>query len=133
MEKFRITLNGQSYEVEVERISNAGCAPATVPAAAVKSAAPASAPVSVPAPAVPAPSISAPAAGTKVLASPMPGKVVTLNFSVGSFVKKGDVVLILEAMKMQNEILAPADGQVADIRVQSGQTVRSGDPLVIFH
>ena len=66
------------------------------------------------------------------MASPMPGKVVTLNFSVGSFVKKGDVVLILEAMKMQNEILAPADGQVADIRVQSGQTVSQRRPAGYF-
>jgi len=133
MEKFRITLNGQSYEVEVERLGNTVCAPAAAPVAPA-STVPAGVPVSMPASAVASPAAPAPAAaGAKILASPMPGKVVTVNFAVGAFVKKGEVVLLLEAMKMQNEILATDDGQVVDVRVHAGQTVRSGEPLIIFN
>jgi len=133
MEKFRITLNGQSYEVEVERLSNTAVAQPAATAASMPSprtgiAAPASAPAAA---AMQTPSASV-SAGAKTLAAPMPGKVVAVNFTMGAFVKKGEVVLVLEAMKMQNEILAPEDGQVVDVRVHAGQTVRSGEPLVIF-
>ena len=125
MEKFRITLNGQSYEVEVERLSSMAASPVpSVSTGVVPIAAVAPSPQSF---------ASAPVrASAKTLAAPMPGKVVAVNFTVGAFVKKGEVVLILEAMKMQNEILATDDGQVVDVRVHAGQTVRSGEPLISF-
>jgi len=134
MEKFRITLNGQSYEVEVERLSSTAGAQPAAPSASMPATARngIAAPVSAPAVAAKQTSSNSVSAGAKTLAAPMPGKVVAVNFTTGAFVKKGQVVLILEAMKMQNEILAPEDGQIVDVRVQAGQTVRSGEPLVIF-
>ena len=104
MRKFLINVNGNSYEVEVEEIgtapspSAAPSAPAPKPAAAPKSAAPKAAPASS-------------ASGQKVSA-PMPGNILEVNASVGSQVKEGDTLCILEAMKMENEILAPCDGKV---------------------
>ncbi|MGL5512913.1 MAG: biotin/lipoyl-containing protein, partial [Sporomusa sp.] len=72
------------------------------------------------------------AAGAQVVAAPMPGKILSINAKAGDAVKRGDVLLILEAMKMQNEIMAPADGTVSDIRVSAGQTVSTGDAMVIL-
>ena len=112
MKKFNITVNGTAYEVEVEEVK------AAAPKAPKAPAAPAPAPV--------------PAAGESAVNAPMPGKVIKLVASVGQAVKAGEVVLILEAMKMQNEIVAPVDGTVKAINVAAGQAVQSGDVLAVI-
>ena len=71
-------------------------------------------------------------AGSSTITAPMPGKVLDVKVSAGSVVKSGDLVLLLEAMKMENEIFAPADGTVADVRVRSGDSVNTGDVLVVL-
>ena len=125
--KYVVTLNGKNYEVEVEETD------AVI--TAVTDAAPA-APVAAAAPAAPA-AASAPAAapaasadGQKVL-SPMPGTILSVNVSVGSAVKAGEVILILEAMKMENEIVAPCDGTVKQLAVQKGSTVATDALLAV--
>lgn len=129
MKKFNITVNGQAYEVEVEEVGGAAV-PAT-PKAAAPVAAPA--PKAAPAPAAaPAPKAAPVPAGAATVSAPMPGKILSINVKAGDSVKRGDVLLILEAMKMQNEIMAPADGKVADVRVTAGQTVSTGDAMVVL-
>jgi len=123
VKKYKVTVNGQTYDVGVEEIGGA----ASVPASA---AAPVAAPVAAPAPAPVAAAPAAPAAGSTCVKAPMPGTVLSLKVAAGQAVKRGDVLLILEAMKMENEISAPADGTVAAIRVQAGSTVNTGDPMV---
>ena len=122
MRKFIVNVNGNSYEVEVEEVSAAGSAPVAAPAP-VQAAAPA-APKAAPA----APKAAAPAGGTAVKA-PMPGNVLDIKVSNGQTVKEGDVLVILEAMKMENEIFAPCDGTVT-IVASKGSTVNTGDVLV---
>ena len=131
MKKYTITVNGTAYEVEVEEAVVVASAPKA--AAAPKAApAPAPAPKAAPAPA-PAPKAAAPvAAGATTVSAPMPGKVLSVNVKVGDAVKAGDVLMILEAMKMQNEIMAPADGTVSDVRVSAGQTVGTGDVMIVM-
>ena len=131
MAKYVVTLNGKNYEVEVEKntakITNttAAAAPAAAPA---PKAAPAPAPVAAPAPAAaPAPVAAAPAGGANVTA-PMPGTVLNVVAPVGTAVKAGDVILILEAMKMENEIMAPCDGTVASVAAK-GTSVNTDDVL----
>ena len=125
MKKYTITVNGTAYEVEVEEAGVVASAPKAAPA-------PAPAPKAAPAPA-PAPKAAAPvAAGATTVSAPMPGKVLSVNVKVGDAVKAGDVLMILEAMKMQNEIMAPADGTVADVRVSAGQTVGTGDVMIVM-
>ena len=126
MRKFNITVNGVAYEVEVEEVA-AGEASAPV-AAAPKAAPKAAAPAAKPA----APKAAPVANGTKVNA-PMPGTILDVKVAQGQAVKKGDVLLILEAMKMENEILAPQDGTVAQVAVSKGASVNSGDPLVVLN
>jgi len=125
MRKFNITVNGTSYDVEVEEIKEGMPAPAprvAAPAApAAKPAAPKAAPVAKPA--------AAPAGATTVEA-PMPGNIWKVIAKEGQEVKSGDVLIILEAMKMENEIVAPADGVVASIHVAEGAAVNGGDVLV---
>ncbi len=93
MKKYRVTVNGTVYEVELEELT--GSAPVSAPAA----------PAAAPAPAAPA----APAAGEQICA-PMPGNILAVNVTAGQAVKKGDVLMVLEAMKMENEIMCPRDG-----------------------
>ena len=131
--KYKVTLNGRTYEVEVE----AGKAmlldeyEAIVPTAAPV-AAPAAAPAPVAAPAAaPAPAAAAPVAGEAVTA-PMPGNILKVNVTAGQAVKSGDVLCILEAMKMENEIMAPKDGTVTQVLVSKGNTVDTGAPLVVI-
>ena len=133
MKKFNIKVNGTSYEVEVEEEKVAGAAPAPKAAApaAPKAAAPAAAPKAA-APAAPAAAPKAAAAGERSVDAPMPGKIVEVKVSVGQSVKAGDTLLILEAMKMQNEIAADADGTVKAINVTAGQSVKVRDSLVIL-
>jgi len=127
IKNYRVTVNGQSYDVAVEEAGSV--ASVAQPAAAVQPA-PAPQPV-VPAAASAAASAAAPA-GASTVKAPMPGTVLSLKVSPGQSVKRGDVLLILEAMKMENEISAPTDGVVAAIRVQAGSTVNTGDPMVDF-
>ncbi len=120
MKNYRITVNGVAYDVAVEELG-AGAAP--VAAAPVAAAPVAAAPVAAPAPA------AGGAAGAVKIESPMPGKILAIKANAGQAVKKGDVVMILEAMKMENEITAPQDGTVASINVAVGDSVESGDTL----
>lgn len=135
MRKFNIKVNGQAYEVEVEEIAG-GFAPApVVPEAAAP--VPAVAPVAAPAPekaevkAAPAPApVAAPAGGTQ-LKAPMPGTVIDFKATNGAAVKKGQTVLILEAMKMENEIVAPADGVITFV-ASKGASVNTDDLLAVI-
>ena len=121
MKYYNITVNGTVYSVSVEETS-AGAAPVA--------AAPAATPKAAPAPAA-APKAAAPAAaGAVSVKAPMPGTILDVKVSAGAAVKAGDVLIILEAMKMENEIVAPQDGTVASISVNKGDTVNSGDVLV---
>ena len=123
MKYYNITVNGVAYSVSVEETA-AGAAPV----AAAAPAAPA-APKAAPAPAA-APKAAAGAAGAVSVKAPMPGTILDVKVSAGAYVKAGDVLVILEAMKMENEILAPQDGTVASVNVNKGDTVNSGDVLV---
>lgn len=135
MRKFNIKVNGQAYEVEVEEVAG-GFAPApVVPVAAAP--APAVAPIAAPAPekaevkAAPAPApVAAPAGGTQ-LKAPMPGTVIDFKATNGAAVKKGQTVLILEAMKMENEIVAPVDGVITFV-ASKGASVNTDDLLAVI-
>ena len=113
MKNYTITVNGNVYDVTVEEGTSTGAAPAAAPVA--KKAAP-------------APKAAAPsgAQGSVKVNAPMQGKILAVKVSAGQAVKKGDVLLILEAMKMENEIVAPQDGTVASINVSEGATVETG-------
>lgn len=125
MKNYRITVNGTAYDVAVEELG-ASAAPATPVAAP---AAPVAAPAT-PAPAAPAASGNA---GSIIVSAPMPGKILNVKANVGASVKKGDVVLILEAMKMENEVVAPEDGTIASINVAAGDSVEAGDTLATLN
>ena len=125
MRKFIINVNGTSYEVEVEEV---GGVPSAAPvAAAAPAAAPAPAPSAAPA-AAPAP--AAPPAGSETVTAPMPGTIVSVKVSGGQSVNAGDVLCVLEAMKMENEIVAPKAGKVVAVSASSGASVNTGDALV---
>ena len=129
--KYKVTLNGRTYEVEVE----AGKAMLLDEYEAIAPAAPA-APVAAPAAAAPAAPAAAAApvvtgAGEAVNA-PMPGNILKVNVKTGDVVKSGTVLVILEAMKMENEIMAPKDGTVTQVLVFKGSTVDTGAPLVVL-
>ena len=135
MRKFAITVNGNTYEVEVEEIGGApvyAAAPVAAPVAAAPAAAPVAAPAAPKAAPAAAPKAAAPAgaAGANKVTAPMPGTILDVKVSVGQSVKNGDVLCILEAMKMENEIAAPCDGVVASINVTKGATVNTGDLLL---
>ena len=126
---YKLTLNGRTYEVEVELVepmmmqefqtyAPAPAAPAVSVAETAPSAAPAATPVVT-------------GAGEKVN-SPMPGTILKVNVAAGQTVKEGDVLVILEAMKMENEIMAPKDGTVAQVLVEKGASVNTGDVLVVI-
>ena len=128
--KYRVTLNNRVYEVEVEQgeamlVNEYELA---APAAAAP-AAPAAAPVAA-APAA-APAAGALAAG-EVVTSPMPGNILKINVAQGQHVSEGDVLIVLEAMKMENEISATKSGTVAQINVTKGAVVETGTPLVVI-
>lgn len=107
MKKYRVNVNGTVFEVEIEEMTGAPAAPAAAPAPA--------------APAVPA--------GGEKITAPMPGTILAVNVANGNAVKKGDVLMILEAMKMENEIMAPCDGAVTSVAVTKGASVESGTLL----
>ncbi len=127
---YKVSLNGKVYEVEVEKgeaviksefdaaLPQAVPASAPQPTVSVQAAAPAPAPV------------AAGGASAAAIVAPMPGNINAVKVTGGQSVKKGDVLIILEAMKMENEIVAPKDGKVGQIFVQKGATVETGAPLV---
>lgn len=126
MKNYRITVNGTSYDVCVEELAQGSIAP-VAPAPAAPAVTPA-------VPVAPAPAPAAPAANGKEgnikVEAPMPGKIVGINVSVGDKVETNQVVAVLEAMKMENEIVTPKGGTVATINVTSGTDVNSGDILI---
>ena len=130
--KYKVTLNGRTYEVEVEagkamlldEYEAYAPAPAAPAAPAPAAAAPAAAPT--------APAASAVTAAGETVNAPMPGVVLRVEVTQGAAVKAGQVLLILEAMKMENEILAPRDGTVAQIVAQKGVSVDTGAPLIVL-
>ncbi len=126
MKKYNITVNGTTYEVVVEE---AGSAPSAAPVFTAPSAAPAAAPAAPAAPKAPA----AVGGGANKVTSPMPGTILDVKVSVGQSVKKGDVICVLEAMKMENDIPAPCDGVIASINVQKGASVAANDVLATLN
>lgn len=112
MKKYRVTVNGTVYEVELEELT--GSAPVSAPAAPAAASAPA-----------------APAAGEQIRA-PMPGNILAVNVTAGQTVKKGDVLMVLEAMKMENEIMCPRDGVVSSVQAAKGAAVESGTLLCVL-
>ena len=120
MKKYNITVNGKKYEVEVEEIGGVSSSPAVKPAA-VKPASPAPKAQQLEKEAV---------AGA--INAPMPGTILDIKIKEGQQVNAGDILLILEAMKMENEIVAPADGVIKSIMVEKGNNVSSGDALIIM-
>lgn len=125
MRKFNISVNGKTYEVEVEEIRDG--APVAAPVSRPATPAPKAAPAAKPAPA--AKSTAVPTGATTVNA-PMPGTIMSVNVNVGDQVNEGDVVCVLEAMKMENEIMAPKAGKVVSVNVSAGTAVNNGDVLV---
>ena len=147
--KYVATINGKKYEVEVEKLEayksldrNGVAAPAApvlpVSAPVQRPAAPAPAPVAAapapaPAPAAAPPPAAAAPAGATTVEAPMPGKILNIKVSEGQAVKFGEVVVIMEAMKMETEIVAPADGTVSKILVKAGDSVDTGAALVALN
>lgn len=141
MKNYNITVNGQVYQVAVEEVG----ASSNVNAAPVVNQAPPAAPVPVQPAASPAPAAPAKAQapqetpkeagseGSVKVNAPMPGKILDIKVNVGDSVKKGTVLFILEAMKMENEIVAPEDGAVASINVTQNQTVEPGDTVITLN
>ncbi len=111
MKKYRVTVNGTAYEIQLEELTGTAPAPTAAPA--------------------PAPAAAAPAGGEQVT-SPMPGTILAVNVTPGASVKKGDVLMILEAMKMENEIMCPCDGTVASVNTTKGAAVESGSLLCVI-
>lgn len=125
MRRFNVTVNGTVYDVVVEE-TDAGSA---APVEAAPKAAPA-APKAAPAAPKAAPAASSGSAGATAIKAPMPGTIVKVNVNPGDKVSKGDVLCVLEAMKMENDICAPADGVVATVDAKKGATVATDDILV---
>lgn len=150
--KYIVKMNGSSYEVEVERVSPfhmltreeiaaggsaalasaAPAAPAPAPAPAPAAPAPAPAPAAAPAAPAPAPAAAPASAGGTQVTCPLRGSVLEVRAAAGQAVKAGDTLFIVEAMKMENEIVAPTDGTVAEVLVKKGDTVESDTPLAVI-
>lgn len=129
MKKLKITLNGRSYEVDVEVLQDD--TQATMPFFPTPQAAVAPPPMAAPAP-VAAPKAAPPAAGAKTLTSPMNGVVLEIPVKAGDTVKSGQVVVVLEAMKMKTNITSPQDGKIASINISVNDSVESGQLLLTY-
>lgn len=139
MKKFKVTVDGQSYVVSVEEIAgeslpadasrNAGAIPAQRPRPEQAAAPPIE---TKQATAPPQAQDSAAPGDGHTVPSPMPGSIIDINVKVGDAVKEGDILLILEAMKMENEITSPVTGTIAQVLVSKGAAVNSGDPLIVI-
>lgn len=123
MKNYTITVNGNVYEVTVEEGASTGAAPASRAAAPAPKAAPKAA----------APAPAAGAQGSVAVTAPMPGKILGIKAEPGKTVAKGEAIIVLEAMKMENEIVAPQAGVVKQILVSQGTTVDTGDVLVVLN
>jgi biotin carboxyl carrier protein len=126
MRKFQVTVNGNTYEVEVEELGAVASAPCVAPVQ-VAPVQVAQAMPKVVAPVAPAPVAST---GAHKVVAPMPGKIVDVKVSVGQTIKEGDLVAILEAMKMENEIFASASGTVASVNTSAGNMVEANDVII---
>ena len=113
MKKYKVPVNGTAYEIELEELT--GAAPAAATAAPVPPPAPAAAP-----------------AGGEQVTSPMPGTILAINVAAGDTVKRGQVLMVLEAMKMENEIMCPCDGKIASVNTSKGASVESGTLLCVI-
>ena len=111
MKKYRVTVNGTVYEIELEELTGAAPSAPAAPAAPAAAAAP---------------------AGGEQVTSPMPGTILAVNVAVGDTVKRGQVLMILEAMKMENEIMCPCDGKIASVNTSRGSSVESGTLLCVI-
>ena len=111
MKKYRVTVNGTVYEIELEELTGAAPSAPAAPAAPAAAAAP---------------------AGGEQVTSPMPGTILAVNVAVGDTVKRGQVLMILEAMKMENEIMCPCDGKIASVNTSKGASVESGTLLCVI-
>ena len=129
--KYKVTLNGRTYEVEVEHGKAMLLDEYEAIAPAPVAAAPAAAPVAAAAPAA-APAAPAVTGAGDAVTAPMPGNILKVNVNVGDAVKEGQVLVVLEAMKMENEIMAPKNGTVTQVVVSKGSTVDTGAPLVVL-
>lgn len=137
--KFNVTIGGITYQVEVEEVGAAGGAPAIVPAPVASAPPPAPVRSAPPAPEAPksaaraaTPARQEPAGAGEVVRAPLPGMVVSVRVEVGQRVKAGDVLAVLEAMKMENDVTAPTAGTVSEILVEKGTPVSLGDALVVI-
>ena len=120
MKKYNVNVNGTLYQVEIELVDEKEIAnKASAPTAPQAAAAPQATPAAV-------------SAGAEKISSPMPGTILSVNVAAGSAVKKGQVLMVLEAMKMENEIMSPKDGTVASVAVSKGASVNSGDLLCVI-
>lgn len=129
--KYKVTLNGKTYEVEVEHGKAVLLDEYEALAPAQAAPAPVAAPVAAPA-AAPAPAASVDLATGETVAAPMPGNIIRVDVKQGDSVKAGQILVILEAMKMENEIVAPKDGTVAQVVTSKGSVVDTGAPLVVI-
>ena len=111
MKKYRVTVNGTVYEIELEELTGAAPSAPAAPAAPAAAAAP---------------------AGGEQVTSPMPGTILSINVAAGDTVKRGQVLMILEAMKMENEIMCPCDGKIASVNTSKGSSVESGTLLCVI-
>lgn len=133
MKRYTITVNGTAYDVTVDEANGAAPAQAAAP---VQAAAPAPAPASAPAAAAPAPEAKPVATGSEgavKVDAPMPGTILDVKVSVGTSVNSGEVICILEAMKMENEIVAPQAGTVSSVNVSKGDSVEAGQVIVTMN
>ena len=117
MKKYRVNVNGTTYEIALEVMGEG-----EIPAAAPTAPAPAAAPAPV----------AAPAAGATEVKAPMPGNILDVKVKAGDAVKKGQVLIILEAMKMENEIMAPVDGTIVSVNATKGMTCENGTVLCVI-
>ena len=129
--KYKVTLNGLTYEVEVENGKAILLDEYEAIAPAPVAAAPVAAPVAAAAPAA-APAAPVVTGAGEAVNAPMPGNILKVNVQNGQAVKAGTVLVVLEAMKMENEIMAPKDGTVTQVLVSKGSTVDTGAPLVVI-